>query len=387
MKILHTSDWHAGRAWKSVDRLPELAAVLDRLAGFVEREKVDLLLVSGDVFDGGAPPPDAERVVFAFFKRVGLAGTHSVVIAGNHDSAARLEAWGALAELVRVHAVGRPRPPDRGGVVEITSRAGEKAVVAALPFAPIGHLVSALELADEAEAMKRYADGVREMIRRLAARFRPDAVNLLVAHTHLEGAAYSGTERRVHLGEDWAATPQALPHEAHYVALGHIHRPQAVEAAPAPTRYAGSPLQLDFGEAGEAKSFVLVEARPKAGPARVGCVPYEGGKPLRDVRATLVELERDAEALREGGWLRVTVPLDRPDPDIAAKVRRLLPNALVIRPDAPRADAEKEPPHEVRGLAPREAFAAYFRGAHGREAEPELLDAFEALRERCAKEA
>src|SRR6185295_5096371 len=93
MKIAHTSDWHAGRAFKRIDRLPELGAVLEHMGDRLEREQVDVLLVSGDVFDSGAPVAEAERMVFGFFKRLGRAGIQTVVIAGNHDSPARVEAW------------------------------------------------------------------------------------------------------------------------------------------------------------------------------------------------------------------------------------------------------------------------------------------------------
>ncbi|MBV9200415.1 MAG: exonuclease subunit SbcD [Alphaproteobacteria bacterium] len=127
MLIVHTSDWHAGRLWKGIDRLPELETVLEDLGDFIEHERVDLLLMSGDVFDSRGPSAAAERAVFRFFRRVGKAGTKTVVIAGNHDDPARLEAWGTLAELVDVATVARPRPADRGGVMEFVARSGERA--------------------------------------------------------------------------------------------------------------------------------------------------------------------------------------------------------------------------------------------------------------------
>jgi len=130
MRIVHTSDWHAGRIWRRIDRLPELADVLENLGDFLESERVDLLLMSGDVFDSGAPNPAAERLVFGFFKRIGRAGIQTVVIAGNHDSPARLQAWGTLAELVNVRAVAFPYRRDAGGLLELVSRSGEKARVA-----------------------------------------------------------------------------------------------------------------------------------------------------------------------------------------------------------------------------------------------------------------
>lgn len=218
MLIVHTSDWHAGRLWKGIDRLDELEAVLTHLGDFIEHERADLLVMTGDVFDTRGPSATAERAVFRFFRRVGRAGTKTVVIAGNHDDPLRLDAWGTLAELVDVTTVSRPRRADQGGVVEHESRSGQR--VAAVPFAKPSDLVSAAQMAEgDTEAHQRYAEGMRGMIAHLTTRFRPDAVNLLLAHTHLDAAVLAGSERRVHLGEEWAATAQILPATAHYVGL------------------------------------------------------------------------------------------------------------------------------------------------------------------------
>lgn len=384
MKIAHTSDWHAGRIFKQIPRLPELESVLENLGDDLEREKIDILLVSGDVFDSGAPVAEAERAVFNFFKRVGRFGVRTVVIAGNHDSPARLEAWGSLAELVDVRVVAKPRPADAGGLVTIRTRSGETALVAAVPFAAPRHLVSALQMAaDDTLARQRYADGMRAIVANVTEPFRSrsDAVNLLMLHTHMAGAAFSGSERKVHLGDEWAATPQVLPTTAQYVALGHIHKPQRIEA-PAPAEYAGSPLQMDFGEAGEEKSWVLVDA--SAGmPVHREHVPYRGGKPLLEIRATLSELERDAPTLSAKGYLWVTVPLTQPEPDLSAKVRRLLPNAVKIEADLPRTAAAETHRPTPSGATPRLRFAGYYRSEHGTEPSEALLDAFDLLLEKA----
>jgi exonuclease SbcD len=383
MKLAHTSDWHAGRVFKRVDRLPELASVLENLGDDLEREKVDVLLMSGDVFDSGAPVADAERVVFSFFKRLGRAGIETVVIAGNHDSPARMEAWAGLAELVGVRAVARPCPHDKGGALTLKSRAGGSAVVAAVPFASPIRFFSALELAaGETRPHQRYADGLKHIVANVTSAFRQDAVNVLMLHTHVEGAAFSGSERKVHLGEEWAATPQAIPASAHYVALGHIHKPQRLEAAPSPAHYAGSPLQMDFGEAGEQKSFVLVDARPGQ-PARSERVPYRGARKLMRVRATLADLERDAARLnQDGALLWVSVPLDAPDPDLNARVRQLLPNALRVEPEFKLRslfDTHDATAH-ARAVDPGLLYSAFVKAQRGEAAlDPELLQAFNDL--------
>jgi exonuclease SbcD len=386
MKIVHTSDWHAGRRWKGLQRIDELETVLEHLAAFVEREAIDLVLHTGDVFESRNPPAEAEQLVNRFLLRVGRAGAQMVIIAGNHDDAARLDARSLLTELINVQIVGRPRPAARGGSRVIATRGGEKAVVAALPFASPGAWVSALDLAGEEESARRkYAHMFELAVRDLCGAFRPDAVNLLMAHTHLEGSMFGDSERRVHIAEDWAASPQALPRTASYVALGHLHKPQQVDVR-VPAYYAGSLLQLDFGEAGEEKTFNVVSASPgKPGnPATVERVPYEGGQPLIDLRASLAEIEATADRYSKG-WLRVTVPLAAPDPDLNRKVRALLPNALVVRAELPPPDEPSESLLEP-GLPPVGHYAAYHFRVHGQAAALPVLDTFQDLYDQVSGE-
>jgi exonuclease SbcD len=383
MKIVHTSDWHIGRRWKGIQRLDELEAVLEQLATFIEERSVDLVLHTGDVFESRNPPAEAEQLVNRFLVRVGRTGAHMIVIAGNHDDPLRLDARSLLTELVQVQILGRPRPASRGGVRTIVTRSGETAVVAALPFASPGAWVSALDFAgDEPGARVQYARMFERAVRNLSGAFRPDAVNLLMAHTHIEGALFGESERRVHIGEDWAALPDALPATASYIALGHIHRPQQIEG-PAPAYYAGSLLQMDFGEAGEEKSFVVVTATPGK-PALVEHIPYRGGVPLVDLRAPLEELEETADQHR-AGWLRVTVPLTERDPDLNRKVRELLPNALVVRAELP--EPEEQPDFQLEtGVPPVGHYGAYHRRVYQQEPDPVVLETFQSLYDQAAVE-
>jgi exonuclease SbcD len=379
MKIVHTSDWHIGRRWKGIQRLDELEAVLDHLAAFIEEQAVDLVLHTGDVFESRNPPAEAEQLVNRFLVRVGRSGAHMVVIAGNHDDPLRLDARSLLTEFVNVQILGRPRPASRGGARTLVTRCGEKAVVAALPFASPGAWVSALDIAgEEASARTQYARMFERAVQDLSGAFRRDAVNLLMAHTHIEGARFGESERRVHIGEDWAASPEALPSTASYVALGHIHQPQKVDAR-VPAYYAGSLLQMDFGEAGEEKTFVVVTASPgkRVKLADIEHIPYEGGLPLVDLRASLAELEATAGRHR-AGWLRVTVPLTEKDPDLNRKVRELLPNALVVRAELPEAEERPDIRLET-GVPPVRHYAAYHLREHEQAAEVTVLDTFQDL--------
>lgn len=385
MKIVHTSDWHVGRRWKGIQRLDELEAVLDHLGSFIEEHAIDLVLHSGDVFESRNPPAEAEQLVNRFLVRVGRTGTQMIVLAGNHDDPLRFDARSLLTEFVNVQIIGRPRPASRGGTRTIETRCGETAVVAALPFASPGAWVSALDIAgEEASARGKYARMFQLAVEDLCGAFQPDAVNLLMAHTHIEGAAFGESERRVHIGEDWAARPKSLPATASYIALGHIHMPQRIDV-PAPAYYAGSLLQMDFGEAGEEKSFVVVTASPGR-PVTVEHVPYEGGLPLVDLRASLAELEEAADEHREGCWLRVTVPLTEKDPDLNRKVRELLPNALVVRAELPEPEDDADFRLDARA-SPVGHYSAYHLREHQHEASLELLESFTDLYDRAFVES
>lgn len=382
MRIVHTSDWHAGRLWKNQNRLDELQAVLDHLAGFIERERIDLVLMSGDVFENQMPSADAERAVSTFFKRLGRAGVPSVVIAGNHDHPVRLDTWGLLAEFVGVQARGLPRRRDQGGIVEVPIRLGELAIVAALPWAPPGRLVEAGVLAkDETEARQRYADGMQQMLAHLAEGFRTGAVNLVVAHSHVTGAVGSGSERVMTMGEEWMATAQSLPPAAQYVALGHIHKPQRVAAAVAHAEYAGSPLQMDFGEAGEDKSFVVIEVAPGL-PPKVERVPYEGGRTLAKWEGTLPELEQQVEALKAFGFVRATIRLESPMPDLNRRARQILPNIVAVDAVLPVGDGEASPGSGTGvgpAKPPMERFRDYYVREHQRPPAEATLELFSEL--------
>jgi len=376
VRIVHTSDWHIGRRWKGIQRLDELEVVLDHLAAFIEQEDIDLVLHTGDVFESRNPPAEAEQLVNRFLVRVGRTGARMLVIAGNHDDPLRLDARSLLTEFLNVQILGRPRPASGGGTRIVETRRGETAIVAALPFASPGAWVSALDIAgEEASARTKYARMFELAVQDLCGAFHPDAVNLLMAHTHIEGAVFGESERRVHIAEDWAASPEALPSTASYIALGHIHKPQKIDV-PVPAYYAGSLLQMDFGEAGEEKTFIVVTASPGQ-PATVEHVPYEGGLQLVDLRAPLAELEETADNYREG-WLRVTVPLTERDPDLNRKVRELLPNALVVRAELPEPEEQPEVRLE-KGVSPVGHYGTYHRRVYQQEADLDVLETFQDL--------
>ena len=380
MRFLHTADWHVGRAIRGRSRTEEFAAVLDQVVEIAVGEGVDAVLLAGDVYEHRAPQPDADALVFDALLRLHDARIRVIAIPGNHDSAVRLDAFGKLLRPIGVDVVTRVLPPDRGGIVSVPSRDGTDVVdVACVPFVPERRFGDAAALFDASEAWFRsYAQGMGEMLAAMAAGFSPGRVSVLLGHLFTDGALVTpgGGEREITIGMAYAIPPSRLPGDVSYVALGHVHLPQAVRGSAAPARYAGSLLQLDFGEAGQRKSVAVVEAHPGK-PAKVTEVSLSAGRQLRDVRGTLDEV---IVAGKEAGdaYLRAFVATDGPVPGIADRVRDELPNALDVHLVYERAEAQAgEGP--LASLHPREQFVTYYRAHHGAEPAEELLVAFDEV--------
>jgi exonuclease SbcD len=360
MRILHTSDWHVGKSVRGHSRADEHRAVLAEMTELADREEVDLVLVVGDLFDTAAPTAEAEAIVYSAL--LALAGGHRpvVVVAGNHDNARRLAAVAPLLALGGVHVQADLAPADRGGVLALDV-AGTPVRVAMVPFPSQRYVVRADDLMGlgGSEHAQKYDDRLRRIVAALAGGFDDDAVNLVVAHLFCTGGVLGGGERSAHTIFDYAVNTTAFPASAHYVALGHLHRPQALPG-PCPIRYSGSPLQMDFGEEGDdQKSVVLVDAEPGR-PVQVREAPLTAGRRFRTVKGTLAELGSLTDTV-DDAYVRVVVD-EQIRVGLADDVRALFPGAVEIQVQPSRRDNEHERTIEERaGKTPQELFALYLR--------------------------
>ncbi len=339
MRILHTGDWHVGRTLRGRSRAAEHRAVLDEIAGIARDRAVDAVLVAGDVFDNSAPTAESEAIVYEALLALAETDAHVVLIAGNHDHPGRLGAVRPLLELGRVTVQSTLVRPQDGGLIHVRGRSGETARIALLPFLSQRGIISADVLMDE-DADRRvlkYADRYEKLVRALCASFDEDAINLVLAHATVFGARLGGGEREAHTIFDYAVPAAVFPVTAHYVALGHLHRTQRVEAA-CPVWYSGAPMQLDFGEAGNEGAVLLVDAEPGT-PARVERIPVTSGRPLRTLRGTLDALAAMTDDVGEA-MLRVIVD-EAPRSGLADEVRASFPNAVEVTV-APHLEDEPE---------------------------------------------
>jgi exonuclease SbcD len=362
VKLLHTADWHVGKAIRGRARAVEHEAVLAEVAGIAEAESVDLVVVAGDLFDTATPTAESERVVYRALLDLAAGGRPVVVIAGNHDSAQRLAAVAPLSEASGVHVASSIRPPADGGVLEFTAD-GERTLLALVPFPSQRYVVTADHLlaGDAGDANQLYRDRVGRILAALTGGFRSDTVNLVAAHLTVMGGQLGGGERGAQTVFDYWVPAVAFPSAAHYVALGHLHRAQRLDG-PAPLHYCGSPLQLDFGEVANEPSVNVVTARPGA-PARVTPVALAGGQRLRTLRGTLAEvLERAAGPGMADAHLRVVLD-EAARAGLADEVRAAVPAAvevLLAARDDDRGERRADPDRLRR--TPHDLFTEYLDG-------------------------
>jgi exonuclease SbcD len=340
MRLLHTSDWHVGKTLKGHSRLDEQEQVLREIVGIAREYEVDAVLVAGDLYDTAAPSAQAQQLVIRTLMGLARDGTQVIAIAGNHDHAATLDAYRPLAGAAGITLVGSVRTADRGGVVEFTARStGERATVAVLPFLSQRYAVRAAELVTNTPAQNTgaYDQQLRDILASLTAGFRDDAVNLVMAHLTVLNGKMGGGERQAQSIFEYAVPATIFPVEAHYVALGHLHRRQRMEA-PCPVHYCGAPLAVDFGEQENTPVVCLVQAAPGS-PAQVTDIPITAGRRLRTLRGTVAELSVLAATM--GGvdtdgsledYLRVWVR-EPARAGLREEVTAMLPNALEVRID------------------------------------------------------
>lgn len=356
MRILHTSDWHVGKVLKGVSRIEEHRRVLAEIVEIARARAVDLVLISGDLFESAAPVPDAQALVWRTLLNLRDAGAEVVAVAGNHDNPHQFEALRPVFAEIGIRLLGHACSPDAGGLLELSLRSGDRARVGLLPFCSQRYVIKAAQLMNQDAAAHAgdYAQRLRVMIEGLCHSFAPDAVNIIVGHCMVHGGKLGGGEREAQSIFDYGIPALAFPSTAHYVALGHLHRAQSMPHG-APVWYSGSPIHVDFGEENDDKVVLVIEATP-ATPARVERVPLGSVRRLRTVHGTLPELRAIAGQTGDD-LLRVIV--DEPArAGLADDIRELLPLAIDIRLATAAADGRGEVTSR-RGRPPHELFHAY----------------------------
>jgi DNA repair protein SbcD/Mre11 len=338
MKILHTSDWHLGRSLYGRKRYEEFSAFLDWLAQTIEDENIDALLVAGDIFDTSMPSNRAQELYYRFLCRVSTSCCRNVVvIAGNHDSSSFLNAPKELLRALNVYVVGSITDTLDDELIVLHKDDHPEAIVCAVPYLRDKDIrtIEPGETIDDkntklVEGLKKhYADvcGIAEQKRTEFETVGRNGIPI-IAMGHLFTAGGKTVDgdgvRELYVGSLAHVGEEVFPSSISYLALGHLHVPQAVSSAEH-IRYCGSPIPMGYGEATQEKKVVLVEfnsTTPNIQELPVPCfqqlVRIVGS--LDDIHQKVEELTKEESA----AWLEIEYTGN----DIIGNLREMLDEAL-----------------------------------------------------------
>ncbi|MFC8818926.1 exonuclease SbcCD subunit D [Streptomyces rochei] len=377
MRLLHTSDWHLGRAFHRVNMLGAQAGFIDHLVDTVREHDVEAVVVSGDVYDRAVPPLAAVELFDDALHRLAALGVPTVMISGNHDSARRLGVGAGLIDRAGIHL--RTDPAGCGTPVVLPDAHGDVA------FYGLPYLEPALvktEFGVDKPGHEAVLAAAMDRVRADLAGRAPGTRSVVLAHAFVTGGEPSDSERDITVG-GVAAVPRGVFDGVDYVALGHLHGCQTLTER---VRYSGSPLPYSFSEAAHRKSTWIVDldAAGEVTAERVDCpVP----RPLARLCGTLDELLADPElTAHEEAWVEATLtdPVRPADP--MARITDRFPHTLSLAFDPERAPDDPAVSY-ARRLAGRsdqqiaEDFVTHVRGAGPDDDERTVLrDAFDAVR-------
>ncbi|WP_332862676.1 exonuclease SbcCD subunit D C-terminal domain-containing protein [Janthinobacterium svalbardensis] len=403
MRLLHTSDWHLGQTLHNYERGYEHQRFLDWLLDTLVAERVDVLLVAGDVFDNANPSAASQKQLYVFLQqaRARLPALQLIIVAGNHDSAGRLEAPGPLLAAHGTHVIGHLLRGEDGDIdlerllLPLSGADGQvRAWCLAVPFLRPGD-VPKLPPGDTQDA---YLGGIALLYRQLTdlalARRQPGQAILAMGHCHMVGGEMSNdSERRIVIGGTEMLPSGIFDTSIAYAALGHLHKAQAV-GGQEHIRYCGSPIPLSFAEVnyrhqvlcldidGETLQSVRAIEVPRAVPLlRVPATPA----PINEVLAQLAALDVPDAPAEAQPFLEVRVRLDAPEPGLRTRIETALDGkrvrlAKIETSSAARSSAPENMTLDQLGqLQPDDIFRRLYQQKYAKEAPPELLSALAEL--------
>jgi len=321
MKFIHLSDLHLGKRVNEFSMLEDQAHILNQIAGIIEAEQPQGVLIAGDVYDKPIPPAEAVQLFDHFLNRLVRLGTQVFVISGNHDSAERLSFGAGLMQRSGVYIA----PVYDGRVEPVTLRDEHGEVrLYLLPFLKPAHVRRWYP----EEACDSYTDALRTAV--LHMNVDEKQRNVLITHQFVTGASVSESEE---LSVGGSENVDASVFDAFdYVALGHIHGPQKMGRET--LRYCGTPLKYSFSEAGHHKSVAVVELAEK-GSIQVRVVPLVPLRDLREIRGSYMDVTARSsyENTCTQDYVHIILTDEEDIPDAVGKLRVIYPNLMKLSYD------------------------------------------------------
>lgn len=379
MVVLHTSDWHIGKRLMDRERIGEQIQVLDEIVSICDNERVEVVLVAGDVFDTYLPPAEAEEVFYSTVKKLSGNGRAVVIVSGNHDDGVRVSAAVSIAEEQGIYVYGnRPFIAKTGnersvnviksgeGYLLLENQAGEKLYINALPYPNEARFKE--EKTDES-----YPEKVARWIGRGESGYEEDAAHVVLSHLFVAGGKTSESERDIDLGGARAVPVRLFPENA-YVALGHLHRKQKLGES---VYYSGSILQYSFDEANTQKCVIVFDTEGNK-IKNIRDIPLTCGKKLVRLECNSVSDALMLLPQYSQSYVELTLHLDAPLSTVETQALAAANGGLVSLITLVAGGETTEFVCRSR-MSASELFSQYYQSVYGTDADGALTEAFLSL--------
>lgn len=390
MRILHTGDWHLGKNLEGASRMDEQELFLNDFVDIVEKNKVDLVIIAGDVYDNSNPPARAEKMFYDTLKKLSKNGERLIlVIAGNHDNPERLVAAGPLAmehgiimsgtpkTVIQCGEYGQHKVINSGeGFIEVEIN-NEKAVILTVSYPSEKRLNEVFygEMDSDEDRVKTYGERIKSLFDSLEKNYRSDTINLVVSHLFAMGSEEGGSERSIQLGGSYIVNGSCFPKEAQYIALGHVHKPQIVPGTNKKARYSGSPLHYNKKEINITKKCFIIDVK-----ANEECVVNEIElkiyKPIEIWKCESISdaIDKCEENKDRNCWVYLEVKCDRYiREDEIKKMKGIKKDILEIIPKL-QSDEENESAVTIQEKSFEEIFREFYKKERNIEADDEVVN-------------
>lgn len=259
MKILHTSDWHIGNQLHKYDLCEDLNLFFNWLVHYIQTENIDVLLISGDIFDQANPSQAAYKQYYDLLKQLINLDCKVILTGGNHDSASVLNAPQELLKAFDITVIGGATNVVGEMFIEV-EKDGEKIVVAAVPFLKDRDIRKSVAGETYATKIEQIKSGLQSYFANINACYQenyPDHTFILMGHLYVQGSELSESERDIQIGNQAGVEAHMFEGIPQYVALGHIHKPQIISDTQN-IHYCGSPIPLSFSEREDEKQINII---------------------------------------------------------------------------------------------------------------------------------
>lgn len=402
MKILHTADWHIGQLFHEYDRSYEHQQFLDWLVQTIQTEKIDVMLISGDVFDISNPSAASIKMFYSFLNRAIKVNPdlQIIITAGNHDSASRLEAPKPLLESSNVHIIGLVEKDTEGNIdyekllVPLYDASGNTKIwCLAVPFLRMGDYSTLPNCANP------YTEGVtalyKEVFEYASQKMQEGQSIIAMGHLHTQHAEITDLDKaeRQIMGGVECIPANAFHADIKYVALGHIHKAQRI-GGKEHIRYSGSPLPLSFSELNYKHQVIVFELDQEISKLESIEIPLFvslqrtplSHQPLHEVIAQLENLPKMDSTPETAPYLEVRVLLEGPEPALRHKVETALIGRKVRlaridakHPASKQNEAEIITPDKLNELQPIDVFEKIYQSKYNSEIPNDVMQLFQQV--------